>query len=298
MLNELIKAVIIFFLASILMRMFSAIRVRGVASFRLYVVYSIIYVASLLLFVFVFTFLAVGSNIVFFYIFFIFLGIMYLCFLYFYTQISVKIFKQLKLPWTPLFIFSPLTATVLASFSGGEKITMVINDYEEAIPYQKYVTKLKKTMECTFINWFYTELIIDDFSFSILNENNSYYLSCSKKKFEKKFEKNLYFLSNFKEGSITPNSDKKRISFHISQKEMLKMFKDFSAIVIKGDKLLFNNTPLFIRNEDFSFGVMYNRRQTLEFDFLDYEKVPSIYYNHIIVDQPNLLKLLEAAIIK
>ncbi|MGL4986170.1 MAG: hypothetical protein ACRC5H_03425 [Treponemataceae bacterium] len=296
MVDEVFKVLTIFILSSTIMRLLSIIHVRGIASFRLYVVYSIVYVCSLILFAFVFTFSAVGTNRIAFYCVCIFLGLSYFIFLYFYSQTSVRIFKQLDLPWTALFIISPLTATIFCSFSNSEKIHGVINDYEESIVYKKYIEKLQKSVKCTFINWFYTELIIDNFSFMIINDNNNFHLSCDKKKFEKKFERAYYFLGNFSQSEKNLFKKKNHISFLLSQKQLLQMCKDFSAILIKADKLMFKNIPLFIRNEDFSYGVIYSRRHNIDFSFIESKKMSSIYYNHIVVDQANLMKLFEKAI--
>lgn len=215
-------------------------------------------------------------------------------FYYKYLQISIKRLHDLDYSgWNILLTLVPIVCfyyIYILYFKFGNN---QLNQYDYSINYSNLLRKSNMSPKIGLVYKTGTECIINSLPFTLRNDNNENILQCPKMDLDAQTEVKKYLLSNFNLINVNILNAQYFYFIQLDKCGINKIIDDLNALYIENSRIIINNIPVFIRDEDFKYALLYSKEATLSLIKKDYIKKENPYYNHYLLTRNQLIEFLK-----
>ncbi len=216
----------------------------------------------------------------------------YVC--YKYLQLSIKRLHDLDYSGSYLLLtlipIISLYYTYLLFFMPSNN---ELNQYDCSIDYSKFLKS--SDIYQTFGLVYNTDngYVINSQSFTVTQNNSEIIFKCSKTELEEQSSLKDYLFSKFTLIESNVYNDNYFYNIKLGTNGIKQIINDLNALYIENSKLIINDVSVFIRDEDFKYGLLFSNKVELPLIKNNYIKKANPYYNHYLLTKDQLIDFIK-----
>lgn len=187
--------------------------------------------------------------------------------------------------WELAIPFVSLYYILLMFIKEGDK---KINQYDVSIDYTRVLRRLNLFPEIGIVKIDSNRYFINDQEVELLHRDAGDYIKCSKTELDNNTHLKNYFVSNFSLVEFKELNSQYYHYFKLTEHGMNKIIKDLNAFIVENNRLKVNGVMVYIRDEDFKYGLLYSKEDVLPLIKENYIRRTNPYYNHYILSKKQI----------
>lgn len=206
--------------------------------------------------------------------------------LYKYLQLSVRRLHDLN--YSGWYLVVPVVSLYYIVLMYFKKGNPELNQYDVSINYTGVLKSLDMYPRIGTIYKNDNTYVINNQEMKMLDVNEYKILKCSKAELDLNISLRDYFYNSCTLEEYTELNSKYYYYFRLPQQGIDSVINDLNALLIEKNRLCVNGVSVFIRNENFQYGLLYSKADALPLIKENYVKCDNPYYNHYLLTKKQI----------